>query len=152
VLGCGEYPFLIVSDAVINDWQEANITSFHTYPVGIAEVQARKLRDVIPPRYFRVEIDGRCQIDLERSGAHITRQCQVCHHVFIEPLMFPGYRMIPDSWDGSSLFCDPELFPRVSFCTHKVLELARNRRRTNFRFEPMEGPFDSSNKGIEYLK
>lgn len=138
VLGCAEYPFLIVSEAVVSDWQKAGISSFHTYPVGIADVQARKLRGVAPPHYLRVEIDGRCQIDLEASGAHVTERCSVCGHVTIEPPMFPGFHMAADSWDGAPLFRDPELFPRVNFCTRKVVELARSRQWTNIRFELIE--------------
>ena len=49
ILGCGAYPFLIVSEAVISAWHEAGITSFSTNPVGITEVQSKELQNVYHP-------------------------------------------------------------------------------------------------------
>lgn len=152
ILGCGAYPFLIVADRVVKAWHEAGVESFHVYPVSIAEVKCRKLRDIEPPAYYRVEIDGRCQIDLAASGLEIVRLAPECHYLWTRPSMASGFRMVPGSWDGSPLFRDPVLYPRVTFCTQLILALAGQHRFTNFRFEPMEGPFDPSSKGIDYLK
>jgi hypothetical protein len=154
ILGCGAYPFLIVSEVVIKVWQQAEITCFHTYPVGIAEVKAKKLRDVAQPQYFRVEIDGKCEIDLIASGVKLIRVCPECHRVIERPTLphERSYRIKPDSWDGCPIFRDSVLYPRVSFCTQKLLNLAGQHRFTNFRFEPMTGPFDSASKGMDYLK
>lgn len=152
VLGCGAYPFLIVSRRVIDAWFGSGITSFHTFPVGIAKIRSKKLMDVVPPSYFRVEIDGRCRIDLADSGLRVVRSCPKCHHLWTDPMVPSGFQMVPSSWDGSALFRDEVLYPRVSFCTEAVLTLAREYKLTNFRFEPMEGPFDSSSKGIDYMK
>lgn len=152
ILGCGSYPLLIVSEKVVNTWHEASITCFHTFPVGITEVKSKKLREVTPPPYFRVEIDGRCQIDLTASGVEVVQYCPKCHHFMTRPMLIPGFRMVPDSWDGNPLFRDPDLFPRVSFCTELVLDLAREHKLTNFRFEPMEGPYQVGSKGIDYMK
>jgi len=154
VLGCGAYPFLIVSERVIAAWHEAGITCFHSYPVGIADVKSKKLRDVLPPRYLRVEIDGRCRIDLDASGVEVIRVCPECHRVVEHP-RYPfvhGFRMVPGSWDGCPVFRDPVLYPRVNFCTQVVLELAGRYQFTNFRFESMEDPPDPASKGIDYLK
>jgi len=153
VLGCGAYPFLIVTEAVVTAWQKEGISCFHTYSVGIAEVKSRRLRGVSPPRYLRVEIDGRCKIDLIASGVDVVRICSKCHRVMERP-KYPfqhGYRMEVGSWDGCALFRDPVFYPRVNFCTEAILELARRYRFTNFRFEPMEKPPDPSSKGIDYL-
>lgn len=154
ILGCGAYPFLIVSEAVITAWHEAGITCFHTYPVGIVEVKSRKLRDITPPRYFRVEIDGQYKIDLAASGIEVISLCRECLHLVTRP-KYPfehSYQRVPGSWDGSSLFCDPVLFPRVNFCTQVAIDLARQHRLTNFRFEPMDKPPDPASKGLDYLK
>lgn len=154
ILGCGAYPFLIVTEPVVMAWQKEGITCFHTYPVGIAKVKSRKLQGVLPPRYLRVEIDGRCKIDLTASGVDVIRICPECHRVIERP-KYPfehGYRMETGSWDGCALFRDPILYPRVSFCTHAILELARQHRFTNFRFELMDKPPDPTSNGIDYLK
>lgn len=151
ILGCGAYPFLIVSESVVMAWQEAEITCFHKFPVGIAEIKSRKLREVQPPRYWRVEIDGGCKIDLPASGVEVIRFCPECHHLETRPSLVRGFQMVSESWDGCPIFRDGELYPRVNFCNEKVLEIARQHRFSNFRFEPMQGPFDSWSKGIEYL-
>ena len=44
------------------------------------------------------------------------------------------------SWDGSPLFRDVLLFPRVSFCTQAVVDLVRQNRFTNFSFERINEP------------
>jgi len=152
ILGCGAYPFLIVSEAVVVAWQESGISCFHTYPVGISQVKSSRLHDVVPPLYSRVEIDGRCQIDLKASGARDVKYCPRCHHLVTIPSTIPGFRVVSGSWDGCALFRDPVLYPRVSFCTDLIVDVAGRYRLTNFRFEPMEGPFDPSSKGIDYLK
>jgi hypothetical protein len=152
ILGCGAYPFLIVSEAVITAWHAANITCFHSYPVGIAEVKAKKLREVVPPLYFRVEIDGTCQIDLSASGVKLVSICPQCGHIIEDPSSYEhGYQMVPGSWDGCALFRDPIVYPRVSFCTGEVLRIAGQHRFSNFRFEPMEELYDPASKGIQYL-
>lgn len=154
ILGCGAYPFLIVSETVITAWQQAGITCFHTYPVGIAEVKAKKLRDVTPPQYFRAEIDGKCEIDLTASGVKLIRVCPECSRVIERPTLSHerSYHMKAGSWDGCPIFRDSIHYPRVNFCTQYVLNLASQHRFTNFRFEPMLGPFDSASKGVDYLK
>lgn len=151
VLGCGEYPFLIVSEDIINDWIGAGITCFAKYCVGISESKGSKIQEIEPPQYYRIEIDGRCKINLKDSGLEIKRSCESCGDITTTPLTAKGFRMQSSSWDGSDLFRDIELYPRVNFCTEKIAQLAGKNKRTNFRFEIMEGPFDSSSKGIDYL-
>ncbi len=152
VLGCGAYPFLIVSEVVVNDWFDAGITCFTKYNVGVAEVKSKKLVDVPKPNYYSIEIEGRCKIDLDASGLKIKRKCGVCGNMTTKLLTSDGFKMVPNSWDGSDLFRDIDLYPRVSLCTEKVMKLAGENQRTNFRFEPMEGPRESFSKGIDYLK
>lgn len=152
VLGCGSYSFLIVSDKVVSAWRDGGVLSFHTYPVGVAKVESKKLLGVTPPAYFRVEIDGRCQIDLNASGVEVVEFCPECHHLVTRPSLVPGFRMVPNSWDGSPLFRDPVLYPRVNFCTQLVLDLARKHGLTNFRFDPMDQPYEFGSRGIDYLK
>lgn len=151
ILGCGAYPFLIVSEKVIRAWQEANVCCFHTYDVKIAKVKSTKLKDLPAPQYYRIEIDGSCQIDLEASGAKVVKFCPECHYLVIHPPVLNSFRMVSGSWDGSALFRDELHYPRVSFCTDTIVKIASQYRLTNFCFEPMEGPLDPGNKGIDYL-
>jgi len=153
ILGCGAYPFLIVSQSVVDAWREAGITSFHSYLVHVDEVRSRskRLHETQPPRYHRIEIGGRCEIDLGASGLEVVRYAPECEYLATNPSLATGFQMVAGSWDGSPLFRDPLHYPRVSFCTQLVLDLARTYRFTNFRFEPMEGPYDHGSKGIDYL-
>jgi predicted RNA-binding Zn-ribbon protein involved in translation (DUF1610 family) len=151
ILGCGAYPFLIASEKVIEAWQEVGLGFFHTYKVNVAENKSAKLRNLAAPRYYRVEIDGRCQIDLEASGAKVIQFCPECDHLVTDPAVLPGFHIVSGSWDGNVLFRDPVYFPRINFCTDIALKIAYRHQLTNFRFEPMTGPLDSGNKGINYL-
>ncbi len=150
ILGCGAYPMLIVAERVVDIWRSTTRGGFLIYPVDIAEVRSKSLKAVTPPRYYRVEVEGRCEIDLGASGGVLLHQCE-CHHLITEPPMLDRFIMQPGSWDGSDLFRDHDLYPRVTFCTEKVMEIASEHRLTNFRFEPMQGPFDYASKGIDYL-
>ncbi len=151
ILGCGAYPFLIVSGKVIKAWQEENVSSFHTYIVNIARIKSVKLKELPAPQYYRVEIDGHCQIYLEASGAKVKKYCLKCNHFETIPTLLKKFSILSDSWDGNALFRDENLYPRVSFCTETIVKIATKYRLTNFRFEPMEGPLDPRNKGINYL-
>jgi len=152
VLGCGAYPFLILSEAIINDWKEAGINAFATFPVNIAKVKSKKLLSVHPPRYFRVEITGTCKINLEASGYSLLPRSTRCNHSRLEKIGTKGMFMVPGSWDGTPLFRDHEIFPRLNFCTEIIVELARKHKRTNFRFVLLEDAEDPPGKGLEYLK
>lgn len=150
VLGCGAYPFLIVSGNVIEAWQEAGIYCFHTYDVRIVEIKSAKLKNLPLPQYYRVEIDGSCLIDLEASGAEVVKFCPECHYLVTTPRILKSFRMVSGSWDGSALFRDQIHYPMVSFCTDAIVKVAFQNRLTNFRFEPMAGPLDTGSKGINY--
>ena len=151
VLGCGAYPFLIVSDKVIKAWQEAGVCCFHTYDVKVAKIKSARLKDLPVPQYYRVDIDGSCRIDLEASGAKVVKFCSECLYRVTHPSVLKSFRMVSGSWDGSSLFRDQAHYPMVSFCTETIVKIAFQHRLTNFRFEPMAGPLEPGNKGIDYL-
>lgn len=151
ILGCGAYPFLIVSQRVLEDWAREAITNYSTYRVEIVSVDSLDLNHRPAPVYYRVELDGRCRIDLAASGLDVLKHCPECDYLQTRPALADGFQMIPNSWDGSDVFRDIALYPRVSFCTRRVLELARKYQHTNFRFEFMQGPFDRRGMGISYL-
>ncbi len=135
VLGCGAYPFLIVSESVIRAWDLERATSFHTYAVSVADVQSESLKDLPPPKYFRVEIDGRCRVDLEATGIKVEQVCSMCK-AMKRPLNYiRKFHLLSGSWDGSSLFRDADFFPRVNFCTEQIRKLTAKYELTNFRFD-----------------
>lgn len=139
ILGCGAYPFLIVAQSVINVWRGNNINCFQGYPVNITDIRSTFLQGIVEPQYFRVEIEGRCQIDLTASRVEVIKFCPECHYLETRPTVVSGRQMVIDSWDGSNLFRDQDLYPRVNLCTQKIFDIAREHRFTNFRFEQV-GP------------
>jgi len=143
ILGCGPYPFLIVSEPVVEAWRAAGVSSFTSYLVRVEDVHSRspKLLRAIPPLYYRIEIDGRCEIDMAASGLNIVRYAPDCHYIVTDPPQAFGFQMVDGSWDGAPLFRDHARYPRESFCTQAIPDIVQEQRFSNFRFEPMAGPF-----------
>ena len=137
VLGCGAYPLLIVSERVISVIKGAGITCFHEYPVKVAAIQESRAKLEEAPPYFRIEISGECMIDFAGSGATIKSVCGRCGEVKTQPSMIRRFTIIEGSWDGYDLFRDRRYYPRVSFCTQRVVELAKANGLMNCRFQQM---------------
>jgi len=137
ILGCGAYPFLIVSDKVLSSWQKCGIGLLATYPVKIAKALETDLSPESARPYFRLEIGGCIKVDIPRSGGKITEYCFRCGEFQTEPMLIKKFAFLEGSWDGSHLFRDQRFFPTVVFCTDSVKQLAENEMHTNFRFEEM---------------
>ncbi len=136
-LGCGAYPFLIVSERVLDILKGAAIKCFQEYPVRIAAVEDSGLRCEDAPLYFRLEIAGECMIDFGRSGAEIESVCSQCAAITLNVPYIKHFSLIDGSWDGSPLFRDRRYFPNVTFCTQDTKRLAGANRFTNVRFQQM---------------
>ncbi len=137
VLGCGAFPFLILSERVISTLVAERISAFHTFNIGISEIRSKSktLMEKSPPKYYRVEIDGSCQIDLKVSGLEVVRYCPKCHHLVTKPRVPIGLQIIPGSWDKSDIFRDFQLYPRINFCNEVLPRIVNRYKFTNFRFE-----------------
>jgi hypothetical protein len=139
VLGCGAYPLLILSERAVSVFKAGGIACFQEYPVTVAAVQESRVRREKAPAYFRVEITGECMIDFAGSGAMIKGICGRCGGIETEPLLVRRFALIQGSWDGCELFRDRRYFPRVSFCTQRIVDLAKANDLTNCRFQQMKG-------------
>lgn len=151
-LGCGSYPFFIVSKRVVDLWHGHGIKCFDTFPVKVADVKSKKLQTATPPDYFRIEVTGSCRVSLEGSGLKVIRQVPKCHYLVTDPPVPNKYVFEDNSWSGDHLFRDVELYPRVVFCTEKMLSIASDNKLSNFRFEWIVGPFSSQTIGVDYLR
>jgi hypothetical protein len=138
LLRCGAYPLLVVSARTIAAFEDAGIQSFLKYPVGIAGVRESGVRMEAAPDYYRIEIAGECMVDLARTGIVITDVCSRCGEVEREPPTVRPFSIFAGSWDGADVFRDHRFFPRVCFCTQKVVDLVNAHGLTNFRFRQLK--------------
>jgi hypothetical protein len=136
-LSCGAYPLLIVSGRVIESWTRHGIGPFTKYPVGVATALETQLLPRDAPEYFRVEIAGEIKVDVSQSGASFTRFCRRCGGFMTDPMLVKAFAFFPGSWDGSPLFRDHRLFPRVTFCTEFVQQVSEAEKLTNVCFKEM---------------
>ena len=149
VLGCGAYPFLIVSEKVIECWARENIGTFPVHRVRIASPLPKRLTGTTPPEYFW--IDGSklrgALIDFEASGFVDVRFCAECgtrsnsiQGTFKRPYAQGAefsYVYRENTWNGLNLFTT-DISDTAFFCTEVIVEVARKYKLTNFRFAPVE--------------
>lgn len=136
-LGCGAYPLMIVSDKVIASWEQHGVGPFVKSPVRVATALETNLSPNEAPKYFRIEIGGEIMVDVPGSSGQFKRFCTRCGTFMTEPMLIRKFAFHANSWDGTSLFRDHRLFPRVIFCTKSVKQLAEAEHFTNCRFEEM---------------
>jgi len=152
VLACGAYPLLIVSEAVIEDWESQQVTGYEKFPVNIGRVEEVKNKLANPPQYYHIKVNGRCLLNLNAMGVEVAFHCPKCGYTEIRnrPLMGCKFVIVSATWDGSDLFVNP-YFPAVVFCSRRVFELAGQNRRTNFRFELPEKMDEFPGQTIDYI-
>lgn len=151
ILGSGSYPFFIVSTRVVQNWKSNDVDDFLMYPVSIIKNNSDLSVQTESSKYYRIEPTGICQIDLLASGLEVIQYCPECHYLKTRPTLPRRFEMNSGSWDGSTIFRDPNLYPQIIFCTHKIVEIAHRFQHTNFRFEFMSGLFNYAQPGLEYL-
>ncbi len=153
VIGSGSVgPPFMVSERVIEAFHRAKITGFVEHPVVITAVRPPRLERKRRPNYYWLEITGLMDVDLEASGVHVPNPCPVCHG---GKGRSPPRRWVPlyDTWDESDLFTLRQFRSSLTFCSERVLMLARQHKWTNFRFDPIDVVQRHATKwsGIDYL-
>jgi hypothetical protein len=158
-LGCGHYPFFILSERVLDAFSKENIGDFPHHAVLIQQPLPKKLAGLVPPRYFW--LDGQkmrgAALDFKASGFVGVRFCPECgtrtddisatcdrQHSRVYPYVFR-----PGTWNGANLFTT-DLSHCAFFCTEAVVECAQKHKLTNFRFIPTEDGASPSSKGLDY--
>jgi len=140
-VGAGDPSFLL-SERVIRTLEKARISGFVPQPVVIERVKSVRLRLIPAPRYFYISVTGLIDVDLKEARLSNLERCEVCYRL-TQPFEATGLRHarcyvpLENTWDGSDIFRMRNIPSRHCFCTYKVLELAREHKWVNFRFEPM---------------
>ncbi len=150
VLGNAEF-LLIVSEAVLDDWRRGGVTGYRAHPLRIASAKGKRIQEVKPPVYHHIEVTGRCELDLDAMGVTIVSVCPLCGYWKLRPMTGVPFVVKPGTWDGSDLFASAPYW-RAQMCTDKVLRLAGENRRTNFRFVPLEKCGDPQQPTVDYMK
>lgn len=160
VLGCGAYPFFIVSGRAVEAWGEDGVGAFPLHRVNLLPPFPEQLRARPAPDYFW--LDGAAMrgasLDFEASGFVGVRFCPGCGNRTDDTRAtyerrraqtWP-FEFVPGTWAGAKLFTT-DLAPTKFFCTEEVLESAARHRLTNFRFLRAEEGHSPNSEGIKYL-
>lgn len=154
VLGCGSYPFFIVSERVVEAWKEEGIGIFPHHRVNILPPYPDKLGALPAHRYFW--LDGSkmrgARLDFDASGFVDVRFCPKCGNRTDDVRATydrrssgrSPYIFIPGTWQGEKVFTT-DLSPTAFFCTEEVMQNAVRHGFSNFRFAPVE---DGKSTGI----
>ena len=161
VLGCS-YPLLAVSEHVLEDWQNNNITGGAAYPLTIAKAQGKRISTIPAPQYYHTFVTGRCELDFEAMGIRITFLCPKCGYyekesirpkkIFEDDDPFDTSFLVikANTWDGSDLFTT-SWFSHTIFCSQRVVDLASINRHTNFMFQLPENYGKGKAYNIPYM-
>lgn len=151
-IGIASWPLFLVSRRVVVALEQIGAKGFEPRAVCFTKVQSPAMQNA--PDYFYLDVKGRIDIDLKSSGLEGAQQCPGCFRDLSTKLIEPT-RYVParEGWDGSDLFRLRNRPNLLVFCTRRILELARQERWTNFRFEPMDvvQRHAVSWSGIDYL-
>jgi len=160
VIGCGHFPFFILSESALDAFSEAGLVDLPHHGVLIQTPLPRKLERLPPPKYFW--LDGKrmkgALLDFEASGFVGVRFCPECGTRTDDigaTFSRQNSRVCPfafreSKWNGAQLFTT-DLSPCVFFCTETVVDCARKKKLTNFRFIPVEEGANSKSKGLDYM-
>ena len=143
---------IIISDRVLQGFYDHGVTGFTPFPIVIG-ARSKKLQDVIPPVYWHLRVDGRCELDLDEMGVVVTEHCKRCYYSYLEKASGYGYAVKDGSWDGRDLFISP-LNDRKKFCSPRLFELVKEFQWTNFEFTHAEDIYDTGHlpRTIPYIK
>lgn len=160
ILGCGHYPFFILSERAISAFSAEGIGELPHHAVLVQPPLPKKVAALPVPRYFW--IDGKkmrgALLDFEESGFVGVQFCAECgtrtddisatydrQHSRVYPYAFRS-----GTWNGANLFTT-DLSHCSFFCTEAVLDCARKHKLTNFRFIPVEEGAYSGSTGLDYM-
>ena len=149
---CGHYPLKIVSQRVIDAWQKNDITGYTAFPIrNLIDAKGNEIH--LDYKCFCVTITGRVELDLERMGVFIRKQCSACGALDYskETWEWDLVSVNGSTHDGSHLFVAKH-FESVPICTIKVLEVVYKENLTNFQFRTYESMFSMLTSPVIDLK
>lgn len=139
-----------ISERVKADWENAGLKFGKAWEASVMEPYPRKLRGTVAPTYYWIQVSKGIELNYEASGYTNLTRCPKCGCVRgTIPLRSQPYVFVPGSWDGSDVFGYVES-SGVVFCTQRVLDLAIEKRWSNFWFSAVNA--SPSVQPIKYLE
>src|SRR4030095_16835893 len=137
----GEFQ-LVVSECVVSDLREAEMTGFVAHPLAITRVESPKLRALAIPKYYVIEVTGRADMNRKHFDGGDGLLCEKCGVWRPRPggeVKFGDKITIPllETWDGSDFIMYQNIRYGGVYCTPRVVELARIKRWTGIRFRTL---------------
>ncbi len=147
VLGAASSPIHAVSARVVRALEDEAASGFEVCPMHLAEVRGRRLAHLPEPEYFYLNVTGAVDIDLAAGGIGDVPACPECFQQIPEGHK-PAHRHVPiaGTWDGADFVRTRNLPNLLTFCTRRIVELARRDRWSNLRIDPMD--IGSHNYGL----
>lgn len=135
ILLCGQYPLLIVSEKVINDWGSEEFKGYKYFPIEIRNIDSKALKDKPPLKYYSVEVTSNCELDFHSMDVNIVDTCNECGKVKFSKQIWEINTFVVNrnSWTGTELFVS-SLFPRKIIVSKDVVRCSCKNKHTNFKF------------------
>ena len=151
-LFCGHYPLLIVSDKVLNLWNENEVSGFQSYPVRIFRAGCLETPQT-EASYHNIVITGRNSLDFEQMGISIVSQCPKCGYTKYNKRTWEfGQPIIKDgAWDGSDLFVF-ERFEASPACVLRNLKIMYENKITNASIRNLSSFFNVGDPDLKLKK
>lgn len=135
--GAGNRLF-VISERTLRLFEQHSISGYSTcVPVTLdTSLVSPKIKNIIPPQYFSIEIRG--QIDLDYKEMHLKqkKKCPMCHQFEwsrqrINPMIANSH-----SWDGNDI-CTLSSIPGFIICSKSIANIVHDNDLTGVSFRPI---------------
>lgn len=137
ILGCGSYPFFIISEVTLLLLKHYGVESFQSFPMNVIQATGSTIKTITPPQYHHLQIAVGCEVDFPAMGASVLEHCPKCFFTrFDSPYNFSYDRPFvvkESSLRGYDLFIS-EFLPCIPICTSRLRDIVEQSYGTNFKF------------------
>lgn len=135
ILQCGQYPLLIVSDRVIQNWKDSKFDGFEAIPISINQIVSESLEKIPVVQYYNIVVTGTCELDYEKMGIKLLEECSECGKATFSKKTWEinEFYVKRDSIEAGDIFVNHH-FPRKVLVNEKVAECSYRNKHTNTKF------------------
>lgn len=133
ILGCGSYPFFILSEATLLNLESHGVEGFQPFPLTITKATGPIIEAVTPPRYHHLKIAVGCELDFHAMGVSVLGHCSKCYFTRLDPSYDFNLVVREKSLRGYDLFVS-EFLDCMAICTSRFKDIVEQNHGTNFEF------------------